>query len=60
MYRSPDTTALVGKLKERVAQLTQEREQLTADLDAHRKDIRCVCGGQHQGCRCSAAWWRWE
>ena len=40
MYRSPDTTALVARLKERVQALSVERDALSAQLAAARTDVK--------------------
>lgn len=45
MYRSPDTTALVGRLKESVKDLRGERDSLSAQLNALKLDVRWVLGG---------------
>jgi hypothetical protein len=42
MYRSPDTTALVGRLKESVKDLRGERDALSSQLNALKLDVRWV------------------
>lgn len=42
MYRSPDTTALVGRLKGSVRDLRAERDALMAQLSALKLDMRWV------------------
>jgi len=46
MFRTPETTALVGKLRERVQVLTMERDGLQAQLRDTKMDMRWV-GGYH-------------
>ncbi|GFH26532.1 methyl-accepting transducer domain-containing protein, partial [Haematococcus lacustris] len=42
LYRNPDTTALVGRLKEEAHRLRLEKEQLQAQVKAGKMDIRAT------------------
>lgn len=55
MYRSPDTTALVGSLRAHVRQLTSQRDKLAAELDALQRSTRCGRGMGRGGGRWAQA-----
>jgi hypothetical protein len=49
LYRSPDTTHLVGNLKSQVREMQQTRDQLTSELTALQKSTRATKVGAGEG-----------